>query len=263
MFKGLIMMKIAFIALFLTINSYALVKNDVQEHVRESKWDVSPDNLKFVSLFFAAEMITLGILSPDYVQPKTKTSDFDYNKDDISVPEWAYFLGNQGPTLMTIGIYGHYLFTDDELAFEKAYVLTESLLIAQGITFGAKYTFNKKRPDESNYLSFPSGHTTHAFTIGTWISMELYRSEKFYKNKLMASLPMLYSAYIGWTRVDAKKHTATDVLAGATIGTLTSYLLYDYHFNEKGEYRFESKISIIPSIDPMNETYGLNVRMPL
>mgnify|MGYP000203393871 CR=1 FL=1 len=256
-------MKIVLIALLLSFNSLALVKNDVGEHVRQTKWDVSPDSIHYLSLFFAAEMITLGIFSPDYVRPKSNASDFDFNPDHISVPEWAYQLGNHGPTLLSFGVYGYYLFGNDELAFEKAFVLTESLLISQGITFGTKYTFNKKRPDDSNYLSFPSGHTTHAFTIGTWIAMDLYRSKKYFRNAWVASLPLIYSTYIAWTRVDAKKHTTTDVITGGLIGTATSYLLYDYHFNEKGEYRFDSKVTILPSLDPVNGSYGLTVRMPL
>ena len=256
-------MKIAILVFFLTFNSYAEIQeNTTQDHVRTSLWDISPPQITYLSIFFAAEMTALFLLNPEYVKKESGTSDFDYNPDDLSIPEWAYALGNHGPTLMTFGVYGYYLFGNDELALEKGFILTETLLIAQGITFGAKYTFNKQRPDESNYLSFPSGHTTHAFAIGTWLAMDFYRSDRFYKNGLFASLPILYSAYIGWTRIDAKKHSVADVLGAAVIGSTTSYLMYQYHFNDKGDYNFDSKAVILPNIDPINGTYGINMRMP-
>jgi hypothetical protein len=256
-------MKIALITFLLTLNTFGAVQqNTTYEHERKSKWDVSPPQLTYLSIFFAAEMSALFLLNPEYVQPEDGSSDFDYNPDDLSVPEWAYFLGNHGPTMMTFGLYGYYFFGNDEQAFEKGYILTETLLIAQGITFGAKYTFNRQRPDESNYLSFPSGHTTHAFTIGTWLAMDFYRSDRFYKNGLFASLPILYSAYIGWTRIDAKKHSFADVLGGAVVGTATSYLMYKYHFDNEGDYKFNTKTVVMPNIDPVNGTYGINVRMP-
>ncbi|WP_164848349.1 phosphatase PAP2 family protein [Halobacteriovorax sp. HLS] len=254
-------MKIALFILLLSFNSFAIVNNKSTEHVRESKLDISPPQVKYLSLFFATEMATLWLINPDYVRSASDTGDFQYNKDDLSVPEWAYFFGNHGPTLMTIALYSNYLYQNSSESFDKAFVLTESLLISQGITFGAKYAFRKQRPDESNYLSFPSGHTTHAFTLGSWMSLELYRSKSFSKNKVIASLPMIYSIYIGWTRIDANKHSFTDVLGGAVIGTITSYLMYNAHFDEYGNYRYKSKMAITPTIDPINKSYGLNWRM--
>lgn len=256
-------MKIVLISFFITFSSIAAIqKNTTEEHIRSSKWDVSPPQLTYLSAFFDAEMTALYLLNPEYVVSDGAGGDFSYDPNDLSVPEWAYSLGNQGPTLMTIGVYGYYFFGNDKQAFEKGFILTETLLIAQGITFGTKYTFNKQRPDETNYLSFPSGHTTHAFTIGTWLSMDFYRSDRFYKNIYVASLPILYSAYIGWTRIDAKKHSVTDVLGGAAIGTATSYLMYKYHFDNKGKYRFNSNAVVLPNLDPINGTYGINLRMP-
>ena len=257
------MFKAFIIFLFLTLSTQAFVAPS--EHIRKSKWDISPIQIQFMSAFFALELITYSIISPSFVKTDFEGGDYDYNEDDLSVPKWLYELGNHGPELLTAGMYGYYLFGSDEFALEKSFVFTESMLISQGITFGIKYTANKERPDSSNYLSFPSGHTTHAFAVGMWMSKDIYNSKRFHRNYLVASLPLVYATYIGWTRIDAKKHSFRDVSMGAFIGGLTSYLMYDFHFDENGHYRFneKSKIVIAPSLDIINERYALSFGMML
>ncbi len=249
--------------LFLSLSAQAFVAPS--EHIRKSKWDISPIQIQFMSAFFALELITYSIISPSFVKTDFEGGDYDYNEDDLSVPTWLYELGNHGPELLTAGMYGYYLFGRDEYALEKAFVFTESLLISQGITFGIKYSANKERPDSSNYLSFPSGHTTHAFAVGMWMSKDIFNSKRFHRNYLLASLPLVYATYIGWSRIDAKKHSFRDVSMGAFIGGLTSYLMYDFHFDENGCYRFnkKSKIVIAPSLDIINERYALSFGMML
>ena len=253
-----------YILLFIfAFNTYAY--KSPSEHIRKGKWDISPVQVKYLAAFFALELVTYSIISPEFVKQEIDSGDYDFDEDDIQVPVWAYQLGNHGPEILTAGMYAYYLFGEDEYAFEKAFVFTESMLIAQGITFGTKYAVNKERPDESNYLSFPSGHTTHAFTVGMWMSMDIYRSQKFHENIYMASLPLIYASYIGWTRIDAKKHSFKDVSMGAFIGSVTSYLMYDFHFDKNGKYRFsnESKAVITPSIDPVNKRYALSIGVSL
>ena len=46
----------------------------------------------------------------------------------------------------------------------------ESLLSSTMITISLKKTLYKKRPDASNYESFPSGHTTVAFSGASFIT---------------------------------------------------------------------------------------------
>ncbi|WP_419172458.1 phosphatase PAP2 family protein [Halobacteriovorax sp.] len=257
------MLKACILFLFVTIHTFAF--SPPSEHIRKSRWDVSPIQIKFLATFFAIELVTYSIISPEFVKQEIDSSDYDFDEDDIEVPVWAYQLGNHGPEVLTAGMYGYYLFGNDEYAFEKAFVFTESMFISQGITFGTKYAVNKQRPDESNYLSFPSGHTTHAFTVGMWMSMDIYRSEKFHENIYIASLPLIYASYIGWTRIDANKHSFKDVATGALIGSLTSYFMYEFHFDENGKYRFNNKSGAIltPTVDPIRNRYGLSIGVSL
>ncbi len=46
---------------------------------------------------------------------------------------------------------------------------TKGLLLTEALTFGLKYTVKKERPDQSDNLSFPSGHTSTTFHSASFI----------------------------------------------------------------------------------------------
>jgi len=86
--------------------------------------------------------------------------------------------------------------------------------IMGGIVQSMKFSFNEERPDASDKLSFPSGHTATAFTNASVL---------FYENKdaniWYASSGYLFAAATGFLRIANNKHYTSDVLAGAGIGT--------------------------------------------
>ncbi|MDH5259447.1 MAG: phosphatase PAP2 family protein [Gammaproteobacteria bacterium] len=88
-----------------------------------------------------------------------------------------------------------------------------------GATFGMTYTVklgvNRTRPNGADY-SFPSGHTSASFSSAGYIHQRYG-----YKKGRVAYLA---AAFVGWTRIQANKHYASDVLAGAALGSLTSYV---------------------------------------
>lgn len=93
--------------------------------------------------------------------------------------------------------------------FLKAY----SLSIAT--THILKRLINKPRPNGGKY-SFPSGHTTSAFSGAAFL-------QRRYGWKI--GIPAyLLASYVGYTRIKARKHDIYDVMAGATIGVVGSLL---------------------------------------
>lgn len=85
-----------------------------------------------------------------------------------------------------------------------------------------KYTVKEERPDQSDDLSFPSGHTAIAFTNASLLYYEYKDSNLWY-----ASSGFLFAAATGVLRIANNKHYTSDVLAGAGIG-LASGLVVSY-----------------------------------
>ena len=82
--------------------------------------------------------------------------------------------------------------------------------------FALKNIIKKKRPDNSGYTSFPSGHTAASFQGAAFI-------QRRYGWKFGVPAYILAS-YTGLSRIYAKRHYFEDVLAGATIGIGSVYL---------------------------------------
>lgn len=111
-------------------------------------------------------------------------------------------------TAMTMTIW------DDDAAGRTMFV--KSFGATAAVTHGVKYSVDRTRPNGAHY-SFPSGHTSASFSSAVYIHKR-YGLEK-------GSLAYLSAIFVGWSRVQAHKHYATDVLAGAALGTLSSFLL--------------------------------------
>lgn len=85
-----------------------------------------------------------------------------------------------------------------------------------------KYTLREERPDQSDDLSFPSGHTSIAFTNAALLYYEYKDSNLWY-----ASSGFLFATATGILRIANNEHYTSDVLAGAGIG-LASGLIVSY-----------------------------------
>jgi membrane-associated phospholipid phosphatase len=92
----------------------------------------------------------------------------------------------------------------------------ESMVVTMGICTGFKYTVHSRRPD-GNPQSFPSGHT--AIVVQSAEFMRKRYGWKF-------GLPVYAVAgYVGYMRATSGAHHTRDVLAGALIGFVSTYLI--------------------------------------
>lgn len=85
-----------------------------------------------------------------------------------------------------------------------------------GATYLLKFAVHKKRPDGSNNLSFPSGHTSITFANAAFV-------QRRYGWEWGAPAYAL-AAYVGWARTYARRHDWWDVAAGAIIGAGSAYI---------------------------------------
>ena len=103
---------------------------------------------------------------------------------------------------------------------------TINILVANAImgtvVFATKNIAKEERPDQSDNLSFPSGHTATAFTNASLLYYEYKDSNLWY-----ASSGFLFATATGILRIANNKHYTSDVLAGAGIG-LASGLIVSY-----------------------------------
>jgi len=108
--------------------------------------------------------------------------------------------------------YGKPLYLDDnegEIEFYKAY---GSTLLA---TYALKYTVRAKRPDSAARNSFPSGHTSSAFSGASFIHARYGFS--------YAVVPYLAAAFTGYSRVVANRRHTRDVVVGAALASFSSW----------------------------------------
>lgn len=152
-----------------------------------------------------------------------------------------------------VAVFGASLLADDTKLQDAAFTSMQSLLYAGLVTYGIKYTVGRMRPYEesgsnrflplSGHNSFPSGHTTVAFAIATpWVV--------YYPHPVTYGLFAL-STGTAVARLAHNRHWATDVAAGAAIGTVTGYWLAKRHQDQQGG------ISFTPTAGP--EAVGFNL----
>ena len=104
--------------------------------------------------------------------------------------------------------------------FNQTIYLLISNIFSSSITYGLKRITNKERPNGSEY-SFPSGHTTFAFTNATVLFNEFNET-----SPVLAYSGYAFAAATGAFRMINNKHWLSDVLVGAGIGIIVTELVY-------------------------------------
>lgn len=127
-----------------------------------------------------------------------------------------------------------------------SYDLGQAMLVTQAYATGLKMTVGRTRPDGSNRLSFPSGHTASAFTFATI-------ADHYYGRRAGAAA---YAAagLIGLSRMERNKHHVSDVLAGAALGWISARTV----IHQNGDpLRDRRQLSLVPVSAPSGSGVGL------
>jgi membrane-associated phospholipid phosphatase len=91
----------------------------------------------------------------------------------------------------------------------------ESFAVTEGVTYGLKYAVNERRPNGGSQ-SFPSAHTSVSFSAAEFMRK---------RYGLEFGIPAYAAAsFVAYSRVESREHYAHDVIAGAGIGILSSYI---------------------------------------
>ncbi|MCG8485696.1 MAG: phosphatase PAP2 family protein [Clostridia bacterium] len=134
------------------------------------------------------------------------------------------------------GLYLHGTIANNEKSKRVAMDAVKTYVLTVATVAVMKYTFKRHRPHhnvetdprkwdgpfgDSQYKSFPSGHTAVAFSLATYFSLA-------YKDKLWVGITSYTMAsLVGFQRIHSDNHWASDVLFGAVIGWSIGKLVFN------------------------------------
>ena len=235
--------KIGFFLPFLVLTSFSLQaqKDSQSDTLLPSKKEHSTPLKKFLNtlivptLFMGAAAYSIQYRDDvhDYRTnnyPKFKTSADDY----LQYLPIAVVYG-----LDIAGVHGKHD------AANQTVVLAKAGLLMTAIVLGGQYSARERRPDNSNFRSFPSGHVAQAFIAATVLQKEFGHLSVWYSIGGYAA-----ASGIGVLRILNNKHWVPDVFVGAGIGVLTTnlaYLTHKYHWGKNYKKKKKGEAFLMPT----------------
>ena len=246
-------MKIVTIIVLACSNIYfGQVKSDSAE-LRKQDIEIYGDSVykpsykKFIipTVFIGFGVVSLSSDALKNLNSSTKYEIGEHQPKHITLDNYTQYL----PAAM---VYGYNLagIKGKHNLKERTIIYGTSQLISAAFVLPLKHLVKEERPDGTNHLSFPSGHTTTAFSSAHFLFRE-YEDENIWL--AISGYPI--AIFTGVYRTLNDKHWVGDVVAGAGFGILSTELAYwlfpmvNKLFNKK-----ESKnITLIyPVLEPKN-----------
>lgn len=164
---------------------------------------ISTDNIK--------PLVFGGLATAAAFGPQKQMEGFFRDRPKSTYHEVGDVLGNMffaGPSVGAAFVAGRFSKNPKFRSF--SYTLAQGFVMDQSIVAGMKYAIGSERPNHTSSTSFPSGHTSAAFTTAAIAS-------HYYGKK--AGIPAYIAAgFVGYSRLDDRAHRFTDVVAGAALG---------------------------------------------
>ncbi len=142
----------------------------------------------------------------------------------------------------TLGMLGAYELSDD-LSFKskslhRAFFMFESTLYAGVATTLLKTVVKEQRPNQADYHSFPSGHSTTAFAFAAVVGLE---HEWYYSVPAYA-----LAGFVAFSRLNDNAHYLHDTIAGATVGLSYAYGIW---YNRHPAANSNAQFFVVPTDD--------------
>ncbi len=151
---------------------------------------------------------------------------------------------------VTAGLFGAGALTHDGRFHDTTYDLSQAVLVNAAYTFALKSAIHRTRPDGSDVMSFPSGHTSTAFAAATVL-------QAHYGAKV--GIPAYgIASFIGVSRMASGAHHLSDVLAGATLGYVVGRTVVAHDADRPGRHRV---LAIGSAASPSGDGVGLALHL--
>lgn len=222
-----------------------------------SKLDVNDTSHQFTykKLIVPTVLISYGVASLSIKGLKQLNSSTQYEisehrPDKIKLDNYTQF----APAVLVYGLNAAGVQGKHNLR-DRSIIYGTSMLISSAITLPLKHIVKEERPDESNALSFPSGHTAIAFASAQFMFRE-YKDTNFW----LGISGYSFAVFTGVYRMLNNKHWFGDVVGGAGFGILSTelaYWLYPKINTLLGGKKEKSQTMIMPFYQQGNMGIGL------
>lgn len=158
--------------------------------------------------------------------------------------KWGDWMGQLVPNVLYMGAMSISGYNGDPNGYRRAIGMFKATAYSTATTTILKYTAREPRPIDHNWKnSFPSGHTTSAFAFSGYVMAE---------HEYWLGVPaLLFSTFIGYSRINDNMHWLHDVTAGATIGWVYGWGISKYQQKKKDA----ETTAILPIYD--SQTIGM------
>ena len=154
---------------------------------------------------------------------------------------------------------------DDPKAREVGVLGAEALLDSYMVVAILKQAAGRERPELQGgngrffkgKKGFPSGHAMMTWSFASLISHE------YAPSKTTPIITYSLATIVSVSRFSARKHYASDIVAGGSIGWFIGRYVFNHHLDPEIHKRYNPNARFIPEISPMfephNHAYGLSV----
>ena len=158
--------------------------------------------------------------------------EINLNRNKSLDPTFRFITNSASPVSIAtpVILYSIGLIKKDSTIRNKGIYIGETFLVSAFISTVLKYSVNRDRPfvtypfiekaSSGGSPSFPSGHTSTAFSTATTLSMSF---PKWY----VIAPSFIWASAVGYSRMDLGVHYPSDVLVGAIIGSGSAFLSYE------------------------------------
>lgn len=199
-------------------------------------------------------LVTLGVGAVALADRGVRDRELrDHSKTADDVARIAEPFGAEDSVVVLGGFYLGGLLAHDARARDVGFDGAVASLSSAVITSVLKEVVGRKRPNQGTGVfdfrpfggsaSFPSGHTTQAFAVASAIATS-------YDSRWVAVGSYGVATLVGFARVHHQAHFASDVAAGAAIGTAVGRTVVLVNRRDR---RGRSQVAIAPALGPRDQ----------